>query len=126
VEIGTDIIEVERVARAAERRRFVERVYTETELAYCESKPMRDHHLAGFWAAKEAVIKCLGRLVPWQDIEIVHDGLGKPYVVLRGKALELSRGARVSVSISHCRGYAVAMAALDHPQPTPPLADHGG
>lgn len=112
-EVGADIIEIDRVAKAAERPRFLYRIYTPNEIAYCQSKANPEQHLAGFFAAKEAVIKSLGRMVPWHDIEISHDGAGKPLVTLRGRALEIAGGRRVSVSISHCRTYAVAFAVLE-------------
>ncbi|MGQ9525560.1 MAG: holo-ACP synthase [Armatimonadota bacterium] len=112
-EVGADIIEIDRVAKASARQRFLERIYTPHEIAYCQSKAKPEQHLAGFFAAKEAVIKSLGRMVPWHDIEISHDGAGKPVVTLRGKALELAGGGRVSVSISHCKTYAVAFAVLE-------------
>jgi holo-[acyl-carrier protein] synthase len=113
VEVGVDIIEIDRIEKAVQRRRFLERIYTEAEIAYSQSKAKPSQHLAGFFAAKEAVIKCLGRMVPWHDIEVCHNDAGKPFVILRRRALELARGGRVSISISHCRSCAVAVAVLE-------------
>lgn len=113
VEVGVDIIEIDRIEKAVQRRRFLERIYTEAEIAYSQSRAKPSQHLAGFFAAKEAVIKCLGRMVPWHDIEVCHNDDGKPFVILRRRALELARGGRVSVSISHCRSCAVAVAVLE-------------
>lgn len=113
--IGIDIIEIGRVARAVERSpRFLERVFTVNEIQYFQSKDMKMETIAGGFAAKEAVVKTLGtglRGFRWQDIEILRDDLGKPYVNLWGEALKVSRDrnfTEVMISISHCKEYAVA------------------
>jgi holo-[acyl-carrier protein] synthase len=113
LEVGTDIIEVARI-EAADRRfaRFRQRVYTESELRHCLRHANHAEGLAGRFAAKEAVIKCLGRRVPWRCIEVLNEPTGKPYVVLHGRASELAGRRRLSVSISHCRSYATAVAVM--------------
>lgn len=113
VGIGTDIIEIERVKQAAQRPGFIHRVYTEQEQNYCGVRKDPYACYAGRFAAKEAVIKCLGRGMPWRDIEIVADERGKPLVRLTGEALKQAGAmgiSRVLVSISHNRGQAVAFA----------------
>lgn len=112
-EVGVDIIEIARIAQAAQNRRFLERVFTPAELERCLSRKQPWEELAGRWAAKEAVVKCLGQRVNWKDIEILNEPSGKPYVQLYGRAQELANGRRVIISISHCKEYAVATALLE-------------
>jgi len=115
-ETGIDIIETARIRSVLERhpRRFLERVYTEWERAYCRTNVL---HLAGRWAAKEAVSKVLGlgvRGVGWREIEIRRTRAGQPIVSLHGRAeerrLTLGLSEPLSVSISHIRDLAVAVA----------------
>jgi len=103
---GIDVIEIERVASTLARhpRRFLERVYTELEVAYCRG---RIRELAARFAAKEAMMKALGtgvRGVGWREIEILPDRRGKPLVYLHGRAAEragtLGMG-RPEVSMTH-------------------------
>jgi holo-[acyl-carrier protein] synthase len=115
-EVGIDIIETERIRGVLERHdaRFLGRVYTEWEQRYCRRNVL---HLAGRWAAKEAVSKVLGlgvRGVGWREIEIRRTPFGQPTVTLHGRAARRAEalGLRepVSVSISHIRDLAVAVA----------------
>src|SRR5579859_2107369 len=115
-EIGIDIIETLRIKGILERhdQRFLGRVFTEWERAYCRRNVL---HLAGRWAAKEAVSKVLGlgvRGVGWREIEIRRTPFGQPTVTLHGRAEERRRrlglDAPLSVSISHIRDLAVAVA----------------
>ena len=116
MEIGTDIVEIARIRRACRRERFKQRVFTLRELPAIQDKPGFYAHLAGKFAAKEAVAKALGtgfRDFKWKDIEILNDEVGKPYAVLDGKALETlkSKGyEKVLVTISHSDDYAIAFA----------------
>jgi holo-[acyl-carrier protein] synthase len=94
--------------------RFLHRVYTEWERAYCRHNVL---HLAGRWAAKEAVSKVLGlgvRGVGWREIEIKRTWAGQPIVELHGRAEERRRALGLTqplaVSISHIRDLAVAVA----------------
>ena len=82
-----DLIEIDRIARALERPRFRERVYTEAEREYCDSRPNPAQHYAARFAGKEAVGKALGCGVDfaWREIEIV--GRPKPSVKLSGRTL---------------------------------------
>jgi holo-[acyl-carrier protein] synthase len=115
-EVGIDIIETERIRGVLERHdaRFLKRVYTEWEQRYCRHNVL---HLAGRWAAKEAVSKVLGlgvRGVGWREIEIRRTPYGQPTVTLHGRAEQRARsmGLRepLSVSISHIKDLAVAVA----------------
>ncbi len=119
-EVGIDIIETARIKRVLERfgDRFLGRVYTDWERAYCSRNVL---HLAGRWAAKEAVSKVLGlgvRGVGWREIEILRTPLGQPIVKLHGNAerrrTALGLGA-MTVSISHIRDLAVAAAVGEAP-----------
>ncbi|MER3405473.1 MAG: ACP synthase [Chloroflexota bacterium] len=114
--VGVDIIEIERIAAALERHgsRFLERIYTEREVAYCRG---RVAELAARFAAKEAASKALGtgmRGIRWRDIEVLPDGRGKPLLYLHGAALARAQelGLReFAVSLSHSRDFAVAVVA---------------
>jgi holo-[acyl-carrier protein] synthase len=111
--IGTDIIEIERVARSVEDNpRFSAKVFTKAELDYCSGKRSCHPHLAGRFAAKEAVAKAIGQSLSWQDVEILNGVHGKPDVRLSGRAAELTKGCRVMLSLSHSRDYATATAIL--------------
>jgi holo-[acyl-carrier protein] synthase len=111
---GVDVIEIERIGEAVDRwgDRFLSRVYTPGEIAYCRG---RAQSLAGRFAAKEAVSKALGvgiRRIRWRDIEILPDPRGKPRVILHGRAANVAslQGiAGLDVSITHSRSDAVAM-----------------
>ena len=115
-EVGIDIIETIRIKGVLDRHsdRFLRRVYTDWERAYCRRNVL---HLSGRWAAKEAVSKVLGlgiRGVGWREIEITRTALGQPIVMLHGRAEERRRAlglsAPLAVSISHIRDLAVAVA----------------
>ncbi len=105
---GIDTIEIVRIEAAVTRwgERFLHRVYTERELAYCRGKSQR---LAGRFAGKEAVSKALGvgiRTLRWRDIEILPDRRGKPHVHLHGRAADIATRERIigfDISITHSR-----------------------
>ena len=111
--VGVDVIEIERVEAALARfgERFLRRVYTAEEAAFCRG---RVHELAARFAAKEAVMKALGtgaKGVAWREIEVLPNHRGKPLVYLYGRAK--GRAERIGlegldVSMSHSREYAVA------------------
>lgn len=113
--IGTDIIEIERVAKAIEKTEgFFKRVYTEKEQESYRKKNKKVETLAGLFSAKEAVSKALGtgfRGFSFLDIEILANELGKPEVTLYGGAKRLSEDLgikHIHVSISHSRSHATA------------------
>jgi holo-[acyl-carrier protein] synthase len=116
MEIGVDIVEIQRIKKLCNRKRFLSRFFVEDELSYINDKKLFYSHLAGKFAAKEAVAKALGtgfRYFKWHDIKVLNDAYGKPYVELSGKADEIlkSRGfKKVLITISHSRDYAVAFA----------------
>jgi holo-[acyl-carrier protein] synthase len=117
--IGSDIVECVRIGRMIERHGelFLTRVYTVREIHYCRGKKHVTEHFAGRWAAKEAIVKCLGtgwrQGLCWSDIEVRNDAVGTPKVYVCGLAKERSVALGVSdilVTIAHCRAYATATA----------------
>ena len=116
--VGMDLCDIERMEKAIERPRFLERVYTERERAriLAANGTRRGEIAAGLFAAKEAVAKALGTgfngFGP-EDIEITPDALGRPVCTLHKRAADLAQGGRVHVSITHERGMAGATAVLE-------------
>ena len=120
--VGTDIVEIARIARSMERHggRFTKRIYTDKETSYCEGFKRSAEHFAGRWAAKEAAGKALGTgifgSVRFRDIEITNDERGKPLLAFAGSAAELaaSMGAtRLHVSIAHSDSHATAVVVIE-------------
>ena len=110
--VGIDLLEIERLERALERRpRLAERLFTDGERAYAASRARPAQHLAARFCAKEAVAKALG-LQAWsfRDIEVVAGE--PPEVELSGAAAERAAalGVTVSVSLTHTRHDAAAVA----------------
>lgn len=113
ISVGVDIVEIARVAATLKRfgDRFLNRIYTPDEIAYCRG---RAPQLAARFAAKEAVMKALGtgtRGVGWRDVEVTRKRTGEPGIALHGRAAERAAKLgidRIAISISHSREYAVA------------------
>ena len=111
--VGIDMLAISRLRAVLERHneRFLRRVYTPEEVAFCRG---RVHELAARFAAKEAVMKALGtgiRGAGWRDIEILPDRRGKPLVYLYGRARERAETIGLSaldVSLTHERDFAIA------------------
>src|SRR6266571_5991468 len=101
VGIGTDIVECLRIGRMIEQHGevFLTRVYTEREIRYCQERKHATEHFAGRWAAKEAILKCLGtgwrKGLCWTDMEIRNDTDGAPKVFLCGAAKERAVEMRI-------------------------------
>ncbi|MSV34516.1 MAG: holo-[acyl-carrier-protein] synthase [Bryobacterales bacterium] len=119
---GVDICEVPRIAAAIARhgQRFVERVYTEREIAYAESKANRFERYAARFAAKEAGMKALGTGwrggIAWRDFEVANLPSGRPTLRFHGKAAEIAAQlgvSRVALSITHTKEQALAMVILE-------------
>ena len=122
ISIGIDIIEVRRVRETIERTpRFAERVFTEAERAYCESRGVvAAQHYAARFAAKEAALKALqtgwSSGLAWQDIEISAKESGAPVISFHGRARELyeqSGATAAHISIAHTTEHAVAQVVLE-------------
>ena len=114
IRTGIDIIEIERVKQSIQdtEGKFCERVYTQKEIEYCESKKMQKYqHYAARFAAKEAVLKAISQLleskfdIKWKEIEVLNDKDGRPYVNLLKQGFKIEN---IDISISHCKNYAVA------------------
>src|SRR5271166_4898769 len=100
--IGTDIVECLRIARMIEEHGelFLNRVYTEREIRYCQTRKHSTEHFAGRWAAKEAILKSLGtgwrRGLSWTDVEVRADPAGKPCVLMCGAAKDQAQVLQIS------------------------------
>jgi holo-[acyl-carrier-protein] synthase len=109
---GVDITEVRRLRQAIEKwgEEFLNKVFTPQELKNASQRSSFYQHLAGRFAAKEAIFKALGnKSLTWQDVEILNDREGRPICrILNGK----SEKTKVCVSISHVKTYAVASAVI--------------
>jgi holo-[acyl-carrier protein] synthase len=119
---GIDIAEVPRIAESIERfgDRFIQRVFTEDEIEYCESKANRIERYAARFAAKEAAMKALGtgwnHGVRWRDVEVFRQPGRRPTIKFHGKAAEFAaqmNTRNVSLSISHTREQAIASVILE-------------
>jgi holo-[acyl-carrier protein] synthase len=110
--IGFDLIEIERLERAIERRpRLAQRLFSDAELAFAEARRRPGRHLAARFAAKEAAQKALGLGgMRMHEIEVQGGGEGPPSLRLSGSAAEVARAAGVSLSVSltHSRELAAA------------------
>ena len=120
VSVGVDLVEVERIQKALEDShigsRFRDRVFTEKEIQYCEKKRRgRYESYAGRFAAKEAVMKALGRgwgsKVSWIEIEVARAQSGKPDIVLHGKTALFADTLGIRrwvLSITHTQAHGLA------------------
>ena len=109
---GVDITEVGRIRRAVEKwgEDFLKRIFTNVEIKNAKAKTSFYQHLAGRFAAKEAIFKAVGdNQLSWQDLQIHNDQEGKPVCIfLNGKGKDIN----VHISISHVKTYAVANAVV--------------
>lgn len=115
ISCGTDIIEIKRIKESIEQLgdKFLERVYTKKEIAYCESKKSQKYqHYAARFAAKEAGFKAISSKlhnkydIGWKNIEVVNDENGRPYIYFLD--IEINEIQEIDISISHCKEYATA------------------
>ena len=122
VSIGIDIIEVARIREVLLRTpRFVERVFTRTERAYCDSRGVVSaQHYAARFAAKEAALKALQTGwrggISWQDVEISARESGAPYLIFTGQVLEVFEklgATKTHLSMSHTNQHAIAQVVLE-------------
>lgn len=119
--IGVDLVEVARINQSLERlgEKFLERVFTPDEIAYCAAMKAPGPFYAARFAAKEAVSKAfgcgIGEQVGWLEIEVRRRESGEPFVVLHGAGAELARRRGVDeirLSLSHTDHYAVAQVVI--------------
>ena len=120
--IGVDIVKVDRIEQAMERwgSRFLKRIFTAAEIERCQQRARPAQCLALRFAAKEAFAKALGlgmrKGLRWRDIEVVHDHLGKPDLLLHNQAqrlLEAVEASRTWLSLSDERESALAVVVLE-------------
>ena len=119
--IGIDVVEVERIASSIDEfgNKFTERVFTESERAYCESQKRPYLHYAGRFAVKEAVAKAfgtgIGKDVGWLDMQVVRAESGEPSIQLSGVAKNFAEQNQIEVikiSLTHAKHYAAANAVV--------------
>ncbi|MDQ1272455.1 MAG: holo-[acyl-carrier protein] synthase [Planctomycetota bacterium] len=118
--VGIDIIEIKRIERLfSANEDFLRRIYTEKEVEYCKQKKNKYQHFAARFASKEAMFKALGTgwvgNMKWTDIELLNDEMGRPYLNLYGSVKEMAEKKHIdniSVSLSHCKEYAIAQVLL--------------
>jgi holo-[acyl-carrier protein] synthase len=118
--LGIDIEEVSRFAALIERwgRQFTGKIFSDEEIAYCESKHRPQQHFAARFAAKEAFAKALGTgwrgQFAWKDIEVAHDANGKPSLRIYNDLKRTVGKKQVEVSLSHTAQYAAAVVIIQH------------
>jgi holo-[acyl-carrier protein] synthase len=124
VGIGVDLVKISRIHEMKERwgPRFLDRVFTPTEQAYCLQRKFPPIHLSARFAVKEAILKALGTGLrmgtKWREIETINNASGKPEVKLWGRTGELAAEKNVSeifATISHDSDYSIAQVLLQGP-----------
>lgn len=118
--IGVDIVDtarMDKILKSDSGHRFLHRVFTDSETAYCKKKVKSIEHYAARFAAKEAVFKALGTGwsggITWKNVEVVNVDTGAPVVALHGKAQQIFQergGGTILLSISHTSQMAIAQA----------------
>ena len=120
--LGTDLIETRRVEQSIDRfgDRFLERIFSPLEIAYCKRKKNAAESFAARFAAKEAGAKALGtgisRGVTWKDFEVKRETSGRPSLHLSGRAAELAVAIgvkRIHLSLTHSRDLAMAVVVVE-------------
>lgn len=118
---GIDIIAIGRFKKAKRKwgMNFLNKMFTKNEINYSAKHRFQDQHLAARFAAKEAVLKAFGDKLSsinnWQDIEVLNDKSGRPYICFHGSAKELKTKQKINdviLSMAHCKDHAVANAIL--------------
>jgi holo-[acyl-carrier protein] synthase len=120
--LGTDMIEIKRLQESIDRfgERFLERIFTAGEIAYCARKKNAAESFAARFAAKEAAAKALGtgisHGVSWKEFEVIREVSGRPMLRLSGRAAELAEAMgvrRIQLSLTHSRELAVAVVVAE-------------
>ena len=115
IKCGTDIIEISRIKQSIDNfgETFINKIYTDKEIEYCESKgEQRYQHYAARFAAKEAAFKAISVMLKdkyelgWKDYEVSNDETGKPHMTI--EKLENENIEDIDISLSHCKEYASA------------------
>jgi holo-[acyl-carrier protein] synthase len=114
--IGNDILEIERVREAIDSQgdRFIQKLFTKREQAYCKKHSDPMPHYAARFSAKEAIVKALGtgfgEMAAFHDIEIINNDLGKPEIFFSDALKNQFKNPEVLLSISHCKNYVATVA----------------
>jgi holo-[acyl-carrier protein] synthase len=120
---GVDLCEVARIQSSFERfgARFIQRIFTPLEIAYCDSKANRFERYAARFAAKEAGMKALGtgwrRGITWKDFEVANLPSGRPTLRFSGKAAEIAAKlgvTNIALSVTHTSEQALAQVLLEN------------
>lgn len=123
VGLGTDLIEIERVQQSLDRfgERFMQKIFTEGEIAYCQRKKQAAESFASRFAAKEAAAKALGtgisRGIAWKEIEVRREAGERPTLHLNGRAAERAAAMGVRhfhLSLTHSRQVAMAVVIAEN------------
>jgi len=119
---GIDIVNIERIKGLMARwgNHFLDRVYTEREIVWCQQRARPPECFAGRFAAKEAFLKAIGwglrNGIQWTDIEVENDPIGKPHLFFHQRAKEVLETLRIQkalLTLSHDRPFAVAHVILE-------------
>jgi holo-[acyl-carrier protein] synthase len=120
VGVGIDLVSVTRISEKIKSRAFVEKVFSQVEIDYCESSSKKEQHYAGRFAAKEAFLKATGKGLglgyDLKDITVVRDEWEKPGIQLSGdfKTIQLTEGWNsIHISLSHEGDNAVAIVIIE-------------
>ncbi|WP_196895516.1 holo-ACP synthase [Aureivirga marina] len=121
--IGTDLVNTQQIAKyKSQSDFFIDEIFTNDEIKYCESMAFPETHYAGRFAAKEAFFKALGTGIGYgmkfTDVEVIQDDLGKPLIKLHRKAkilAEKKNAATIHLSISHSKTSAIAFVVIQKP-----------
>ena len=111
IAVGIDIVEIARIEKAIRNPEFAEKLFSPEELRDVNEAG----HVAGRWAAKEAIAKALPVSLEWRDVEILNHESGAPYARFADK-IDIKPGWHVHISITHEKGYAAAVAVLEDSQ----------
>ena len=120
--IGVDMVENARIQHSLDRfgERFLHRIFTASEIEYCQSMKFPARHFAARFAAKEAVSKAfstgIGSAMGWKDIDVHRKPSGEPFVVLEGGAKKLGEERGVTavwITLSHTEHHAMAVIVLE-------------
>ena len=123
ISIGVDLCDIPRLEKliAEHGERFLKKVYTTAEIAYCSQKVNGVLNYAGRFAAKEALLKALGTglrgEMNWKDVEVLNDALGRPYFKFYGQIAEYLGERKVLLSLAHTDDNALAFVVIEGPVP---------
>ena len=118
IRCGTDIIEISRIRKSIDElgETFKNKVFTQKEIEYCESKGKQKYqHYAARFAAKEAAFKAISKMLDdkyelcWKDYEVLNDENGRPSININSTKIQIED---VDLSLSHCKEYATAVVVV--------------